>query len=107
MSEPWTTLEMAKKQVGIDLTDSALDDLLRMYLRIAEAMCLNFAQNDVLPVLTAPDDEISGAIYLQFAELWRFRGDDVDKDPPQSFIPGAPSVQVCRILLKRRAPSIA
>ncbi len=105
MSVAWTTLEMAKKQVGIDLTDCTQDDWLRMKLAEAEDIVLTYLQN--VPALTAPRPIVSSAIYLQFAELWRFRGDDVDKDPPQSRIPGAPSVQVERCLLALRLPSIA
>jgi hypothetical protein len=102
----WTTLEMAKKQVGIPLNDYASDDWLNMKLAEAEAMVLNYIVNNGLTVPTPPDYEVSGAIYLQFAELWRFRGDDMDKDPPQSRIPGALSAQVERCILKRRAPSL-
>ncbi len=103
----WTTLEMAKKQVGVSLDDTALDDWMRMKLAEAEQMVLSYVINDdATVVLTAPDPEISGAIYLQFAELWRFRGDDMDGDAPKSRIPGALSVQVERCILKRRLPSL-
>lgn len=101
----WTTLEMAKKQVGIPLADDSLDDWLRMKLAEAEDIVLTFLQ--ITPTPQPPRSIISGAIYLQFAELWRFRGDDMDKDPPQSRIPGAPSAQVERCLLALRPPSIA
>src|SRR5689334_9403856 len=102
----WTTLEMAKKQVGIPLTDCTNDDWLRMKLAEAEQMVLGYIVNDGSETPTPPDYEVSGAIYLQFAELWRFRGDDMDKDPPQSRIPGALSVQVERCILNRRSPSL-
>ncbi len=103
----WTTLDMAKKQVGIPKDDCANDDWLRMKLAEAEAMVLAYVINsDSSITLTPPDYEISGAIYLQFAELWRFRGDDMDGDAPQSRIPGALSVQVERCILKRRLPSL-
>ena len=102
----WTTLDMAKKQVGIPREDCANDDWLRMKLAEAEALVINYVVNTGTETPTPPDPEISGAIYLQFAELWRFRGDDVDKDPPQSRIPGALSVQVERCILKRRLPSL-
>jgi hypothetical protein len=99
----WTTLQMAKKQVGIPLDECANDDWLRMKLAEAEDIVFTFLQTTPTP----PSPIISSAIYLQFAELWRFRGDDVDKDPPQSRIPGAPSAQVERCLLQLRPPSLA
>lgn len=103
----WTTINMAKKQVGIPLTECANDDWLRMKLAEAEAMVLNYAVNNGIDVPSPPNYKVSGAIYLQFAELWRFRGDDLDKDPPQSRIPGALSVQVERCILAMRPPSVA
>jgi len=102
----WTTLEMGKKQVGISLDDHALDDWLNMKLAEAEKIVLDFAINSGLDVPTVPNGKVSGAIYLQFAELWRFRGDDMDKDAPQSRIPGALSVQVERCILAMRPPSL-
>jgi hypothetical protein len=101
----WTTLQMAKKQVGIPLDDCDNDDWLRMKLAEAEAIVLNYVTNDGTAP-TAPNAIISSAMYLQFAELWRFRGDDEDRTPPQSRIPGAPSVQVERCLLPLRSPSL-
>lgn len=101
----WTTLEMAKKQVGIPLADCANDDWLRMKLAEAEDIVMTYLQTT--PALVPPRPIVSGAIYLQFAELWRFRGDDVEGDPPKSRIPGAPSVQVERCLLQLRPPSLA
>ncbi len=104
----WTTLEMAKKQVGIPLSDCANDDWLRMILAAAEQACLEFLQNASADVPVAPPDKtVSHAMYMQFAEFWRFRGDDENGDPPKSFIPGAPSEQVCRLLLPRRPHSLA
>lgn len=103
----WATLEMAKKQVGIPLSDCDRDDWLRMKLSEAEAMVLEYVINAGIDVPTVPNFKISGAIYLQFAELWRFRGDDLDKDPPQSRIPGALSMQVERCILAMRPPSLA
>lgn len=104
----WTTLEMAKKQVGVPLADTANDDWLRMVLSQAESMVLNYITNDGADTEpTPPDAEILGAMYLQFAELWRFRGDDVDGDVPESRVRGALSPQVERCILKRRPPSLA
>lgn len=104
----WTNLNMAKKQVGIPLSDCANDDLLARFLEQAEAMVLNYVSNDgAVAEPTAPNARISGAIYLQFAELWRFRGDDVDGEVPESAIRGALSPQVERCILSLRPPSLA
>jgi hypothetical protein len=98
----WTTLQMAKKQVGIPLDDCDNDDWLRMKLAEAEAIVFNYLQGE--PATITPI--VQSAIYLQFAELWRFRGNDVDGDLPKGSIPGAPSVQVERCLYSLRAPSL-
>ena len=103
----WTTLPMAKRQVGIPFDDYSNDDLLNSLLERAERMVLEYVSNDtVADEPTPPDPLIAGAIYLQFAEVWRFRGDDVDGDGPASRIPGALSPQVERCILKRRLPSL-
>lgn len=98
----WTTLAMAKKQVGIPEVDCSQDDWLRMKLAEAEAIVFGYLQATPDP----PQARISGAIYLQFAELWRFRGDDLEGDAPASRIPGAPAVQVERALYGLRPPSL-
>lgn len=106
----WTTLAMAKKQVGIPLTECDRDDWLRMILSMAEGMCLQVLQDLTLNPTDFPAKQaeiISGHMYMQFAELWKFRGDDVNGDPPQSRIPGALSVQIERGLLQYRPPSLA
>src|SRR5689334_5504724 len=101
----WMTLTMAKKQVGVPLTDCANDDLLRMYLEQAEALVLEYLNLGGSPVPEPPGPNataqerrqakiFTGAMYLQFAELWRFRGDDEQGMVPESRIPGALSVHV-------------
>lgn len=103
----WTTLEMAKKQVGIPLDDCTNDDWLRMTLAAAEAEVLGFVINTGIDVPTFPNKKLSHAMYVYFAHLWRFRGDDTDKDVPQSRIPGSLPIQVERIIWSMRPPSLA
>lgn len=98
----WTTLPMAKKQVGIPATDCSLDDWLQQKLTQAEAIVFQYLQGEPAAVTSI----VQSAIYLQFAELWRFRGDDPQGDAPESRIPGAPAVQVERCLYAQRLPSI-
>lgn len=98
----WTTLAMAKKQVGIPLSDCSLDDWLQSKLTQAEAIVFNYLQGE--PAAVTPI--VQSAIYLQFAELWRFRGNDVEGDLPKGSLPGAPSVQVERCLYSLRVPSL-
>ena len=114
----WTTLEMAKKHVGIPADDYANDDLLRLKLGEAEALVLEYLNLGGSPVPEPPGEDATpqerrqakifiGAMYLQFAELWRYRGDDEDGTLPQSAIRGALSPQVERMLLQYRRPSLA
>jgi hypothetical protein len=98
----WTTLAMAKKQIGIPKEDCTNDDWLRMKLEEAEKLVMSYIQAEPSP----PDHRIRSAIYIQFAELWRFRGDDLDGDLPKSRIAGAPSQQVERCLFGMRPPSL-
>jgi len=100
----WTTLDMAKKQVGIPKEDCTQDDWLRQKLEDAETMVMRYLQTS--PEIAPPNGNIRSAIYIQFAELWRFRGDDVDGDVPKSRIAGAPSMQVERCLFGMRPPSL-
>lgn len=104
----WTTLNMAKKQVGLPLTDCDNDDLLRSLLERAEALVLDYIVNtgSGTDTPTPPNAKISGAMYLQFAELWRFRGDDMQGDAPESAVRGALAVQVERCILSMRLPSL-
>lgn len=99
----WTTLAMAKKQIGIVGTDCTDDDWLRAKLAQAEAIVFQYLQGE--PTTVTP--LVQAAIYLQFAELWRFRGDDTDGEVPKGVIPGDPSMQVQRCLYSLRVPSLA
>lgn len=101
----WMTLELAKKQVGIPLSETARDDRLAQIGDEAEAIVIQYLQERPEP--DPPDAIVRAACYLQFAELWRFRGDDPDGQVPSSRIPGAPSPQVERCLYPRRPPSFA
>src|SRR5689334_13944324 len=97
----WTTLTMAKKQVAVPATDCANDDLLRMYLELAEALSLEYlnlggspAPEPRGPNATEQEDRqatiLIGAMYLWFGHLWRYRGDDEDGIAPKSLIQGGP-----------------
>jgi hypothetical protein len=46
-------------------------------------------------------------MYLQFAELWRFRGDDVEGQLPKASMPGALSPAIERMLYRLRDPELA
>lgn len=100
---------MAKKQVGIPLTECANDDWLRLQLSIAEQFVLNIETNNGAdPLPTPPDFEITGSILLVFGELWRHRGDAMQGEgPEQSTIMGSLSPQIARLIWKRRPPSLA
>jgi len=97
------TLQMAKDQVGVPQLDTSLDDWIQMTLDQAEAIVLAYLKTD------APDPSplVTGAMYLQFAELWRFRGDDTDGQVPKSDLPGEPSPYIKRMLYTLRDPELA
>jgi hypothetical protein len=95
---------MAKKQIGMSLSNCSQDDWLRAKLEEAEAIVLAYLQTTPAP--EPPAHRIRSAMYLQFAEFWRFRGDDEEGAAPKSRIPGAPSVQVERCLYGLRPPSL-
>ena len=97
------TLAMAKDQAGIPQADTSADEWVQMKLDQAEAMVLSYLKTD------APDPSplVTGAMYLQFAELWRFRGDDTDGQLPKASMPGALSPQIERMLYRLRDPELA
>lgn len=102
----YLTLEMAKKRARLPLTSTHEDDVLLGYLEEAQAIVLAYLQTtkaDTPP----PDDRIRNAIGLQFAELWRFRGNDPEGVAPAPRIAGAPSPAIERALFGRRLPTIA
>jgi hypothetical protein len=98
----YLTLAMAKDQAGIPQSDASLDEWVLMVMDQAEAMVLDYLK-------TTPDTSplVTGAMYLQFAELWRFRGDDTDGQLPKASMPGALSPQIERMLYRLRDPEIA
>jgi len=113
----WTTLEMAKKQVGVPLSDCANDDLLRMYLENAEAEILEFLNMGGSPVpepvdVNASQQErrqtkiIRGKMYQLFAHMWRYRGDDEDGVAPKPALRGSLPPDIERGLLPYRRPSL-
>jgi hypothetical protein len=97
------TLQQAKDHMGITTAPGDLSDaMLQLKLDAAEAIVLNYIKND------APDPSplLLAAILLQFGELHRFRGDDVEGQGPAQ-TDGDLSPVVTNILRRYRDPALA
>jgi len=109
--EELVTLETAKKHQRV--THSHEDDDLRMKLRQAQDIIIDYldesrstewaAEMDAWTEDTVPE-RVRGAILLQFAELVRFRGDDIDAPPRER---GCLSPAIMAYLNRTRRPVLA
>lgn len=109
------TLKQAKQHVKspLDIVDEDAD--LQLKLEIAEQLVLDYVKQnredndawattvDAWTALTAPK-QVLGAILVQFAELYRFRGDDED-------LPARPMGVLCpqamAMVYRLRDPAVA
>lgn len=104
------TLEQAKKHLR--LSGSHEDDDVRAKLRQAHGIIADYlsstdtdwiAEVDAWTDETLPED-VRGAILLQFGELYRFRGDEVDQPKRE---PGCLSDTIRALLARKRQPVIS
>lgn len=101
------TLDQAKKHLR--LTGSDDDDDLRLKLLAAQAIIVDYltsTDEDWTATIAAWTDEtvpeyVRASILLQFGELYRFRGDDIDQ-PVRD--PGTLSPTIRALLARARTP---
>lgn len=120
------TFEQAVNRLKLSITPAspatAQEDDLRLAIEQAEALVLDFvnqrrcdadlwqAEVDAWNVADAsalPPPQVIGAVFVQLAEIWRFRGDDVPSDQPVRGVGEVLHPMAAAYLQRHRDPAIA
>jgi len=83
----WTTLDAAKKQVGVTTTAGDPDEVdLQRRLDAAEAIVLDYVKTPYDPATATPAQAaiLESAILLELGELYGFRGDNLETQKRQA-----------------------
>lgn len=106
------TLDQAKRQVKLPLDDTYQDDEMLPLLTVAHAIIADYLESTDTTWLAVMDawteDTLPGyiriAILLQFAELWRYRGDEAEQPVRE---PGHLSPMIRAFLARSRMPVLS